>query len=141
MIEDLKSQYPEIMKRVIAFKINERLNNSWTQTNYDNGHYVGHVNSSNRRNEKRAYQFTSNKTIFIGQWNKCVRRWVGTYMKYNLTIMYEGEYLKNNFFGKGKYYFDNVNTYDGDFVDDKWCGKGTLTYKNDFRWEGPFVKD
>jgi hypothetical protein len=55
---------------------------------------------------------------------------------------YEGEFKRNEFHGKGTYYYDNGNYYKGDWKDSKYNGQGVYYSKRlDKTWVGEFKND
>ena len=70
--------------------------------------------------------------------------WEGTFEQTWVKIQpyYEGEFKRNEFHGKGTYYYGNGNYYKGDWKDSKYNGQGAYYSKRlDKTWVGEFKND
>ena len=56
-------------------------------------------------------------------------------------IIYEGDFVDEEWNGKGKLFYANGNIYEGDFIDGTLTGKGKLIYANGNIYEGDFIDD
>ena len=54
---------------------------------------------------------------------------------------YEGEFVDDQFHGKGTFYFANGSVYVGDWVNNKREGSGILYFADGDRYEGEFRND
>ena len=57
-------------------------------------------------------------------------------------MIYEGEFVNNQYEGEGKYYYENGDIYIGNFKNGHFHGQGMIIRKDgSVRYEGEFVND
>ena len=74
---------------------------------------------------------------YIGQWEKGMKSGKGKLLIHN-KIVYDGEFLNNQFNGKGIFFDESENTYKGFWKNGKLCGEGEFISRTEGKYEGEF---
>lgn len=77
-----------------------------------------------------------NKIFYIGNWRNSQRHGEGKLFNLNGIKIYEGEWKKDNFEGKGIYYYSNNHKYIGYFKKGKINGFGKYYNNNELLISG-----
>ena len=90
------------------------------------------------KNKKKVYE---NGEYYIGEYLNGLRHGKGILYYKNNTILYDGEFVKDKYEGKGKYIWEDGEYYIGEYLNGLRHGKGIEYYKNNtIKYDGEFVK-
>ncbi len=125
------------MKMLLDLPGEDNENYYWTKKDFYGDYYVGQQSKKTDEYHGRGvYCFNSgNKSYYIGYFEDGFKHGSGKHFNADSSLIYEGEYYKGNYNGKGKIYFNGV-VYYGDFQNDMPHGFGVYTYQDGSRWEG-----
>lgn len=138
-IDDLKKDYGHLLKYLLQLDpVANDSELSWVKLTYDNGYYVGQVNSLRERTGRGAYHWTTDKSVYIGYWNNGIKDSFGKCFNAEMKLVYEGSYANGSRNGNGLFYFNNGDKYEGGFLKDKRHGDGTYFWKDGSKWIGSF---
>lgn len=139
--EEFKKKYPKEISLLEKFaphpdeEKQEPL--QWNYIKFENGFYLGQLNSLNQRHGRGIYIFSSSFGYY-GHWSKNVKCGKGVAFAPDFKTTYEGEYKDNNQHGKGRIYISNGDVIEATLVNGIKEGKGTYYWKNGSNWEGAF---
>jgi len=136
---DLLAEYSDLLKHVMEMKpTSDDSKLIWTKLQYDNGFYVGQVNSDRGRHGRGVYLWTGD-SYYMGYWTNGLKDKYGKCFDVNMKLIYEGDYAKGLRSGKGIFYFTSGDRYEGEVVKDIRQGKGTYFWKTGSKWVGTFA--
>jgi len=136
--DDLMKQYSDKLKHVVDLE--PRSDDSeltWVKLQYENGFYVGQVDSLRERNGRGMYSWNGD-SYYMGYWTNGVKDRYGRCFDVYMKLVYEGDYSKGSRNGKGVFYFNNGDRYEGEVLKDKRHGSGTYFWKDGSKWVGTF---
>lgn len=102
--------------------------------------YIGEYDAQGRKHGKgkRTWDGAGGfRNVYEGDWVEDVIQGEGAYTV-NGEVLYEGEFERNMFHGKGKLRIKNA-TYEGQMFDNRMHGQGKLTYDSGAVYTGEFV--
>jgi hypothetical protein len=162
--EEFRNEYPIHMQKLQ--EIPDDLNykqNDWKKIVFENGVYLGQVDTNGQRTGKGLYIFASGLYI-VGYFLINVRN--GLFREYNndhscyfdgnyvngikngkgKTIFNDGSYYLGEFkndvrHGYGEYWFPSGQRYIGNWADGKKSGKGCYYYNDNEWWDGYFTNN
>jgi len=120
--DDLMKQYSDKLKHVVDLE--PRSDDSeltWVKLQYENGFYVGQVDSLRERNGRGMYSWNGD-SYYMGYWTNGVKDRYGRCFDVYMKLVYEGDYSKGSRNGKGVFYFNNGDRYEGEVLKDKRHG-------------------
>ena len=122
--------------------INSLKNNCiYEKKKYNNGIYEGEY--INELREGFGNFLYNDGHYYEGQWKNDIPNGKGAlYLKNENNILikiYEGDFVNEEFEGKGKYICKNGDYYIGNFVKNKFEGEGEYFYKNGDKYKGTFM--
>jgi hypothetical protein len=139
--EELMKEHSDLMHLIIDINpIPEDDSLDWTKQVFDNGFYIGQINSDRNRHGRGVFYWTSDKSCYAGYYSNNVKDKWGKYLNAELKTIYEGGYLNGNKSGHGVWCFNNGDRYEGIWEDDKRHGTGVYIWKDGSKWDGIFVK-
>ena len=125
-------------------------NRQYVETSFTNSSesYEGEINKNNMKEGFGKY-IDKNENYYIGQWLNDKKYGIGIEYEKNKSgkkdrIIYEGEFVNNEYEGEGTFYPENDGKYIGKWSNNKRNGKG-IKYYNDLinmkEYEGDFLND
>ena len=125
-------------------------NRQYVETSFTNSSesYEGEINKNNMKEGFGKY-IDKNENYYIGQWLSDKKYGIGIEYEKNKSgkkdrIVYEGEFVNNEYEGEGTFYPENDGKYIGKWSNNKRNGKG-IKYYNDLinmkEYEGDFLND
>lgn len=139
-LEDLKKKFSTEMELLLKFEENpceKKDEVKWDYIKFENGYYVGQLNTLNQRHGRGIYIF-SNKTGYYGHWVSNVKSGKGISFSAGFAKTYEGEFSNNQQHGKGMFYFSNGDIIDATYENGVRNGPGIYYWAGGNKWEGAF---